>query len=167
MRRNLIIDAISFLSCCFLDFLLAHFLTEVRKMLLIMISRTAEWKGDIFDWTGHGMAPTDQLRRFLHCESQNHANHMRTTMIWKVPNGQSLSTLPTTLPTTQRQWGCAHYVTGYPKFTGSHFGLPTSSIHRMTRLGGNFMWTMTYLHRPHITTTQSYIALKFSQFLRN
>ena len=27
----------------------------------------------------------------------------------------------------------------YPEFNGSHFGLPPSSIHRMTGLGGNFV----------------------------
>ena len=36
----------------------------------------------------------------------------------------------------------------YPKFNGSHFGSPPSSIHRMTRLGGNPMWTMTYRPSP-------------------
>ena len=35
------------------------------------------------------------------------------------------------------------------KINGSHFGLPPSSMHRMTGLGGNFVWTMMYLHRPH------------------
>ena len=28
----------------------------------------------------------------------------------------------------------------YPKFSGSHFGLPSSSIHSTTALGGNFLW---------------------------
>ena len=37
----------------------------------------------------------------------------------------------------------------YTKHNGSHFGLPPSSIHRMTGLGGNFPYTMTYAHRPH------------------
>ena len=37
----------------------------------------------------------------------------------------------------------------YPKFNGSHFGLPPSSVHRMTGLGGKFVGTMTYSHRPH------------------
>ena len=27
----------------------------------------------------------------------------------------------------------------YPNFNGSHFGLPPSSIHRMTGLGGKFV----------------------------
>ena len=37
----------------------------------------------------------------------------------------------------------------YLHFNGRHFGLPSSSIHRMTGLGGKIVWTMTYLHRPH------------------
>ena len=37
------------------------------------------------------------------------------------------------------------------KFNGSHFGLPPSSIHRMTGLGGNFPYAMTYAHGPHWT----------------
>ena len=37
----------------------------------------------------------------------------------------------------------------YPKFNGSHFGLPPSSIQRqrMTGLGGKLVWTVTRLHR--------------------
>ena len=42
-----------------------------------------------------------------------------------------------------------HITLLYPKLNGSHFGLPPSSIHRMTGLGGNFLHTMTYAHRPH------------------
>ena len=37
----------------------------------------------------------------------------------------------------------------YPKFNGRHFGLPPSSVHRMTGLGGNFVSTMTYAYMPH------------------
>ena len=37
----------------------------------------------------------------------------------------------------------------YPNFNGSHFGLPPSSIHRMTGLCGNFPYTMTYAHSSH------------------
>ena len=37
----------------------------------------------------------------------------------------------------------------YPNFNGSYFGLTTSSIHKMTGLGGNFPYTLTYAHRPH------------------
>ena len=40
----------------------------------------------------------------------------------------------------------------YSKFNRSHFDLPPSSIHRMTGLGGNFMWTMTYVYRSYSTT---------------
>ena len=38
----------------------------------------------------------------------------------------------------------------YPKFNGSHFGLPPRSIHRMTGLGGKMVWR--YAHRPHSLT---------------
>ena len=44
--------------------------------------------------------------------------------------------------------GLVHITSWYPKFNGSHFGLPHSSIHRMTGLGGKMGWTMTYSHRP-------------------
>ena len=37
----------------------------------------------------------------------------------------------------------------YEKFNGSHFGFPSSSVHRMTGLGSNFTWTMMYSHRSH------------------
>ena len=37
----------------------------------------------------------------------------------------------------------------YPNFNGSHFGLPPWSIHRMTGLGGEMVWTMPYSHRPY------------------
>ena len=38
---------------------------------------------------------------------------------------------------------------GIQIFNGSHFGLPPSSIHRMTGLGGKIVWTMTHSHKPH------------------
>ena len=37
----------------------------------------------------------------------------------------------------------------YPKFNGSHFGLPSSSSDRMTGLGGNVVWMMMYVHKPY------------------
>ena len=37
----------------------------------------------------------------------------------------------------------------YPKFNGSHFGLPPSSSDRMTGLGGNMVWMMMYVHKPY------------------
>ena len=48
------------------------------------------------------------------------------------------------LVTTRRVQNTSWYL----KFNGSHFGLPPSSIHRMTGLGGNFVWTITYSHSP-------------------
>ena len=43
---------------------------------------------------------------------------------------------------------CVYYVV-VSKFNGSHFGLPPSSIHRLTGLGGKMVWTVRYSHRPH------------------
>ena len=40
--------------------------------------------------------------------------------------------------------GCVHYVMVY-KLNGSHFGLPLSSIQKMTGLGGNFKWTCDHM----------------------
>ena len=36
----------------------------------------------------------------------------------------------------------------YLEINGSHFGFLPRSIHRMSGLGGSFVLTMTYLHRP-------------------
>ena len=41
----------------------------------------------------------------------------------------------------------AHYAIDCAKFNESHFGLPPSSIHKMTGLGGKMVWAMTYAHR--------------------
>ena len=45
--------------------------------------------------------------------------------------------------------GAVRITSWYPTINGSHFGLPPSSIHKMTGLGGKMVWTMTYAHRPH------------------
>ena len=42
-----------------------------------------------------------------------------------------------------------HITSSDPEFTGSHFGLPPSSTHKITGLGGKMVWTMTYAHMPH------------------
>ena len=39
---------------------------------------------------------------------------------------------------------CERITSWYPNFNGSHFDLPPSEIHRMTGLGGKFVWTMAY-----------------------
>ena len=53
------------------------------------------------------------------------------------------------LPAGIKTWIEAVCITSwYPKFNGSHFDLPPSSIHRMTGLGGNMAWMMMYAHRP-------------------
>ena len=41
-----------------------------------------------------------------------------------------------------------HIASWYSKFNWSQFGLPPSS-HKMTRLDGKMVWTMTYTYRPH------------------
>ena len=45
--------------------------------------------------------------------------------------------------------GLVRITSWYPNFNGSHFGLPPSEIHRMTRPPPKIVWTMTYSHRPH------------------
>ena len=45
--------------------------------------------------------------------------------------------------------GTVRVTSWYPKFSGSHFGLPPCSIHEMTGLGGKIVWTVTYSRRPH------------------
>ena len=45
--------------------------------------------------------------------------------------------------------GPVRIMSWYPKFNGSHFGLPPSSTHRITGLGVKMVWTMTYSHSPH------------------
>ena len=47
------------------------------------------------------------------------------------------------------KWGLVRIMSWYPESNGSHFGLPPSSIHKMTRLSDKMVWTMTYAHRPH------------------
>ena len=47
--------------------------------------------------------------------------------------------------TKKKKGACAHCVME-SKFNGSHFGLSPSSIHRMTGVGGNFGWTLTYMY---------------------
>ena len=47
------------------------------------------------------------------------------------------------------QMGLVRITSWYPDFNGSHFGLPPSEIHRMTRLPPKIVWTMTYSHWPH------------------
>ena len=42
-----------------------------------------------------------------------------------------------------------HDCHGSQKFNSNYFGLPPSFMHRMTRQGGNFMWTMMYVHSPN------------------
>ena len=47
------------------------------------------------------------------------------------------------------KWGLVLIASLYPEFNGSHFGLPPSSIHQMTGLGGKMVSTMTYLQKSH------------------
>ena len=48
-----------------------------------------------------------------------------------------------------QKMGLVRITSWYPEFNGSHFGLPPSSIHTMTGLGGKMVWTMTYSNRLH------------------
>ena len=61
--------------------------------------------------------------------------------------------------------GLVRITTWYPNFNGSHFGLPPSEIHRMTRLPPKTVWTMTYSHRPHWTLRNNYQDGRFSTSL--
>ena len=56
--------------------------------------------------------------------------------------------------------GTARITSLYPKFNGSHFALPPSSIHRMTGLDGNFPHTMTYAHKPHFRKSVQFTNLR-------
>ena len=67
-----------------------------------------------------------------------------------VPIDQGVKTNATTTLKRQRlnNGACANYIMHvscmyYPKFYGSHFDLPSIAIHRMTVLGGNFVWATT------------------------
>ena len=55
------------------------------------------------------------------------------------------------LQSVKSEWmGLVRITSWYPEFNGSHFaGLPPSSIHRMTGLGGKMVWTMTHSNRRH------------------
>ena len=50
---------------------------------------------------------------------------------------------------TTTNMGAVRIMSWYPELNGSHFGLPPSSIHRMTGLGGNFPYTYDVCIRPH------------------
>ena len=45
--------------------------------------------------------------------------------------------------------GLVRIMSLYPKYNGSHFGLPPSSIQKMIGLVGSLVWTRTYSHEPH------------------
>ena len=53
---------------------------------------------------------------------------------------------------------------GYPKFNGSHFCLPSSSIHKMTGLGGKMVWTLTNAHRPQSVWLLSHTRHKAADY---
>ena len=68
------------------------------------------------------------------------------------------------------EMGAVRITPSYPKFNGSRFGLPPSSIHKMAGLGGKMVWTMMYAHRPHfgcsmVKTAMHWITLcGYSEF---
>ena len=74
---------------------------------------------------------------------------------WSLVESRTCSTSRKTPPTWRSRsecimlMGAARITSWHPNFNGSHFGLPPSSIHEMTGLGGKMVWTMTYAHRPY------------------
>ena len=52
--------------------------------------------------------------------------------------------------------GIVRITSWYPNFNGSHFGLPPREIHRMTGLSPKIVWTMTYPHRLHCFTHETW-----------
>ena len=48
-----------------------------------------------------------------------------------------------------------HITSWYPKFNGSHFGLPPVSIHKKTGLGSKVVCTMTFGRRSHFAESSS------------
>ena len=57
--------------------------------------------------------------------------------------------------------GLAHFVM-VSKIQWKPFSLPASSIHKMTGLGGEMVWTMTYAHAPHHLLKQGISLLRWS-----
>ena len=56
----------------------------------------------------------------------------------------------------------------FPNCNGSRFGLPPSSICKMsTGLGGKIVWTMTYAHKPHMHSKQNSVFKSSSFGLRS
>ena len=62
------------------------------------------------------------------------------------------------------QMGAVRITSWYQGFNGSHFGLPLSFIHRMTGLGGNFVWAMMQSHRTHFISFCWSFAFFFSSW---
>ena len=54
----------------------------------------------------------------------------------------------------------------YPKFNGSHVGLPPSSVHRMTGLGGKVVWT-TVIAEIFVRVKISYSSVCQLSYARN
>ena len=50
--------------------------------------------------------------------------------------------------------GLVRITSWYPNFNGSHFGLPPSSINRMTGLGGKIAWTDVFAQGPSVTANK-------------
>ena len=80
-------------------------------------------------------------------------NYFLTTSRWRPPRsgffpvGESLNIINSIQFNSNGSWmwPCASRHAWYPEFNGSHFGLPPSSIKRMTgvHVGGKMVWTMT------------------------
>ena len=67
---------------------------------------------------------------------------------WGNGRGQESTHRPSANAASCKIIGPVRITSWYPKFNGSHFGLPLSAIQRMTGLGGNSVLTMMYLHEP-------------------
>ena len=60
-----------------------------------------------------------------------------------------------------------HITSWYPKFNGSHFGLPPISVHKKTGLGSKMVCTMTFGRRSHFAESSSLTNVYHLIFLRD
>ena len=81
-------------------------------------------------------------------------------LLYKLETGNFLVWMPWRV--TKLPAGPKCIMLWYPKFIGGHFGLPPSSIHRMTGLGGNLVWTIMHAYRPLIRPANIFRTLSIS-----
>ena len=116
---------------------------------------------DAADWdVAKGSATASQSRTIVDVRFRPSSLQQAYTRLLPTPCLPSKALFTSKTATTvkhahgQSQWGGGggggmRITLWYPKFNGSNFGLPPSSIHEMTEQGGKKVWTMTYAHRPH------------------